>query len=96
VSQASTHAARPPPAAVQFAVNATGVLRLLAADVKNNKPVQLLLSATGAARVTIDGTVVAALSITGKRHVRCSAVLLSGRGGCTEWGQKVSANTSRL
>lgn len=45
----------------QFALNATGVLRLTAADAK--KPVQLLLTATGRARVTLNGAVLPALDI---------------------------------
>lgn len=45
----------------QFAVRATGYLRVLPADAKRN--VQLLLKATGWARVTFGGTT---MSISGK------------------------------
>ncbi|PRW58296.1 Pry1p [Chlorella sorokiniana] len=44
----------------QFAVNATGVLRISAVDAK--KPVQLLMTATGRARVTINGAALTALT----------------------------------
>lgn len=46
-----------------LSVRAAGLLRVLPGDAK--KPVQLLLMATGSARVTINGQVVAALTIEG-------------------------------
>ncbi len=49
----------------QFAVRASGKLRVTAADVKTGKAVQLLLTATGSARVTVNGQVIATLTISG-------------------------------
>lgn len=50
---------------LQFAVRASGVLQVNPADVKSGKGVQLLLSATGSARVTVNGAEVTQLRITG-------------------------------
>ncbi|KAI7843452.1 hypothetical protein COHA_002930 [Chlorella ohadii] len=53
----------------QFAVRAAGRLRVAAKDVKGGKAVQLLLGASGTARVTVtsNGSVVATLNITGAK-----------------------------
>lgn len=50
-----------------FAVRASGRLRVAAKDVKGGKVVQLMLGATGTARVTVssNNSVMATLSITG-------------------------------
>lgn len=52
-----------PSSSIQLAVDATGILRLTSSDAK--RAVQLLLVATGSARVTVNSQVQAALTITG-------------------------------
>lgn len=76
LSPTFAHPACPPHAPLlqyktQFAVSATGQLRLTALDAKVN--IQLLLKATGSARLTFGGT---SVDITGARGWRTS---------CADW-----------
>jgi hypothetical protein len=81
-----------------FSFNATGILRVAAADIRRNSQVQLMLKATGHVRVTIRGSVVADLSVAGATSLVTKTTKVTLPAGDApiriEWTQ--ASGTSRL